>query len=78
MEAFSVHLSEGGAVFVHIGSSAVLVLHRRLSRTGLPRKYVFPELSVWKICDFRRKSVLRVTKKKHTPNFFPFSGVGND
>ena len=28
-EASSVHLSEGGSVSVHIGSSDVMVLHRR-------------------------------------------------
>ena len=74
MEAFSVHLSEGGSVFVHIGSSAVLVLHRRLSRTGLPRKYVFPELSVWKICDFRRKLSVASNQKETHSHFLHFPG----
>ena len=43
-----------------------------LSRTGIPRKYVFPELSAWKFSDFGGKSVLRVTKKKHTLTQFFF------
>ena len=38
-----------------------------LSRTGIHRKYVFPELSAWKFSDFRREiSVASNQKEAHS------------
>ena len=58
------HLSEGGSFSVHIGSSDVLVLHRRPQPHGDTQEICVPGALAWEICDFRREISVASNKKE--------------